>query len=84
MSGEGIAERLAPIYQGEIFPGGCKVTERTDVVADPGTPDLDRHAARTLGLETIITSTPWFGRTPDTVRQAGAAVTEAFIQAVLS
>ncbi len=79
-----LAAKLEPVYRGEAFPGGVKVTERLDLPVDCATGDLRQYADGVLGFETIITSTPWFGRTPETARRAGAAVTEAFVEAVLA
>jgi hypothetical protein len=76
------AERIIAAAGGEPFPNGWRNTQPADEQADPDTPNFRRYAARVLGAEVLVTSHPFFGRTPATMRQLGATVCRAFIESM--
>jgi hypothetical protein len=81
-SGE-LVDAMREELVGDLFPSGCAITDRSDLHAGPDTTDLRVHAARTLGMATMVTPTPWYGRMPDDMRRLGAFVTQAFVKALL-
>ena len=48
----------------------------------PDTTDLRRYAVEQLGIEVFVTSHPWFGRRPATLRRIGAEFTRSFLAAL--
>lgn len=47
---------------------------------DPAPGDLRRYAALRLGMEIVVTSIPWYGRTQAQMRQIGARLTETILR----
>jgi len=61
-----------------LFPRGWKDTEPPSYEFDLYTSNFRRYAAA-LGMDVLVTSHPFWGRTPATMRQVGAAVCRAFV-----
>jgi hypothetical protein len=64
---------------GNLFPNGWKSYVRSGEDQDPSADDLRGYAGLTLGMETVVTSSPWFGRLPRQMREIGAVMTEAIL-----
>jgi hypothetical protein len=63
----------------DLFPNGWRSYVRSGEDQDPSTADLRGYAGLTLGMETVVTSSPWFGRLPEQMREVGAVMTEAIL-----
>ncbi len=66
----------------DLFPHGWRTYVRDVAATGPSTGDLRRFAALDMGMETVVISVPWFGRSPARMRRIGAAVTEAVLRAL--
>jgi hypothetical protein len=77
---QGQATEILARLGGRLFPSGWQSTIRSLGEGDADTTDLRQYAAGSLGMETVVTSTPWFGRRPAVVRQIGARVADAVLQ----
>jgi hypothetical protein len=71
-----ILTRLDP----NLFPKGWRSSVRSLEEVDADTSDLRGYAARTLGMETVVTSIPWFGRRPEVMRRIGAQIADAVLE----
>jgi hypothetical protein len=68
--------------RGERFPNGWRTTLYEKGVSDVPRTDLRRYAAQQLRMEPVVTSIPWYGRSPVTMRQIGGMIAEVALDAL--
>ena len=76
--GRAVVDRL----QGELYPRGWRATVRDLDDLDATSRDLRLYAAQRFGVEPVVTSIPWFGRTPATMRRIGGEIAVAALEAL--
>jgi hypothetical protein len=65
---------------GDLFAHGWRTSVRDATAPDATRGDLRRYAVLRLGMEAVVTSIPWYGRTPALMRQIGARIAEAILE----
>ncbi|MCX7591754.1 MAG: M14 family zinc carboxypeptidase [Kiritimatiellae bacterium] len=74
--------RIMQLAGGDLFPRGWRNTEPARHEQSEDSPNFRRYAASTLGMDVLVTSHPFFGRNPETMRKVGAAVCRALLRAL--
>jgi hypothetical protein len=68
--------------RGERFLNGWRTTVYEKGAADVPRTDLRRYAAQHLGMEPVVTSIPWYGRSPASMRQIGGMIASIALDAL--
>ena len=79
-----VAARIIEGADRNLFPQGWRNTCPTGAAVEEHTPNFRRYAAAVLGMDVLVTSHPFFGRTVQTMRRVGAEVCRAFLAALES
>jgi len=78
----GLEQAILEQLEEDLFPHAWRTYVRSAAAPDRFTGDLRSYAALRLGMETVVISIPWFGRSPELMRRIGAAVMEAALRAL--